>query len=365
MLTRRDFLKISAIACFSGTVPQLESPQTQGPRRCRPVISGSLWWVSPEQSGRWGLSGWRKELDQQQKLGFDLLWLTNAPRLIDDPRFSLRDLLDLCAKRKVQVMVDTGFNGNWYGVLDLKGELELCAKNIRAIGERFATNPAFYAWYIPHEIYMCWGAMDDYIQRLYPALVDACKKAARLPVAVSPFFILDRTKTFGDFRFNEPNEYCGYWARLIKKSRLDVIMLQDSGEHFSYVTHEQRRPFFAAMAQACRESGIRLWGNVEVAEMECPSLQEYVRRYGRVHPSTVKNIPWRPVPIARLGEKLALAAEYSEKIVSWGYQEFCRPDRGAPAAAWYKAYRTYRKQIRARRALLFHQARVSLNKVGH
>jgi len=70
-----------------------------------------------------------------------------------------------------------------------------------------------------------------------------------------------------------------------------LVGLQDSGEHFSYVTNEQRRPFFAAMAQACRDSGIRFWDNVEVAEMECLSLEEYVRRYGRVHHSKAKNIP--------------------------------------------------------------------------
>jgi len=250
-------------------------------------------------------------------------------------------LLDLCAQRKVQVILDTGLTANWYAPLDLKGELELCRKNIETIGKHFAGHPAFHAWYIPQEIYMAWDAMDDYVQELYPALTEACKKAAKLPVTLSPFFILDRTKVFGDFRFNEPDEYRQYWSKLIKKSGLDIIMLQDSGEHFSYVTNEQRRPFLDAMSRACRDSGARFWANVEVAEMECPSLEEYVRLYGRVHHSTAKNIPWRPVPIERLREKLILAAEFAERIVSWGYQEFCRPALGPKAAAWYSSYRSY------------------------
>jgi hypothetical protein len=58
-------------------------------------------------------------------------------------------------------------------------------------------------------------------------------------------------------------------------------MMQDSGEHFSYVQDAQRSPFFEAMLKACEASGVRFWGNVEVAEMECPSIEEYVRRYGR------------------------------------------------------------------------------------
>lgn len=130
-------------------------------------------------------------------------------------------------------------------------------------------------------------------------------------------------------------------AKMIRKTDIDVIMLQDSGEHFSYVTNEQRRPMLRAMRDACRESGAGFWGNVETAEFECPSIEEYVRRYARVHHSTVKNAPWRPVPIERLKGKLELAAEYAERIVTWGYREFCRPDLGPTAKKWYEDYRAY------------------------
>ena len=345
MLTRRDFLLSSAAAGLLGCTPgRFSAPRSQ--RHCRAAIAGPLWWISRDECARWGVAGWRNELDQQHRLRFDLLWLTNASHLVENPGFSLRQLMDLCAQRKVRVILDTGFNGDWYRSLDLSGELEACTRNIRSIGNKLATHPAFFAWYLPHEIYMCWGPMDQYIRQLYPTLVDACKKATPLPVTVSPFFILDRTKAFGDFRFNEPDEYRAYWARLIRASGLDIVMLQDSGEHFSYVTNEQRRPFFAAMSQACQDSGARLWGNVEVAEMQCASVEEYVRLYGRVHHSTAKNIPWRPVPIERLKQKLLLAVEYSEEIVSWGYQEFCRPDLGPPAAHWYQSYRRYRRRLR-------------------
>lgn len=344
MPTRRGFIQLCAGGCLAGLGLGLDAAERQAKLNCRPVISGTLWWCTPGQSKSWGRSGWRQELEEQQKLGFDLLWLTQAPGLIRNEDFSLRQLLDLCAEMGIQVMVDTGLTARWYAPLDLEKELALCRKNIAGIGEKLAGHPAFHAWYIPHEIYMDWGPMHDYVSRLYPALVEWCKKAAALPVTVSPFFILDRTKVFGDFRFNEPDEYREYWARLIRKSGLDIIMLQDSGEHFSYVRDEQRRPFFQAMSRACRESGARFWGNVEVAEMECSSLEEYVRRYGRVHHSAAKGIPWRPVPMDRLRTKLALAAEYSERIVSWGYQQFCRPALGGKAAEWYADYRAYYRE---------------------
>jgi hypothetical protein len=345
LLNRRNFLKGAAGLALVGAGSVAAAETTKPGLSCRPAVSGILWWVSPQQNTRWGGTGWERELEEQKQLGFDLLWLTNVPSILEHPVCALRTLLDLCGKHKFQVILDTGFNGHWFVSLDLKQELDLCCRNIRKIADSVANHPAFYAWYIPHEIYMCWDNGDAYIQQLYPALVDACKTAARLPVTVSPFFILDRTKVFGDFHFNEPEEYRDYWRRLIRRSGLDIIMLQDSGEHFSYVTDEQRRPFFKAMSEACRQAGTRLWGNVEVAEMECESIEEYVRRYGRVHHSKARGIPWRPVPLPRLQTKLALAAEFSERIVSWGYQHFCRPSLGPRAAAWYDAFLAYQKAL--------------------
>lgn len=343
--TRRDLLKTAAGLTLAGAGPLAAAEIAAPGLLCRPAISGTLWWVSPQQNTTWRQAGWQRELEEQKQLGFDLLWLSNASGVVEHPAFALPALLDLCDRHGFKVILDTGCSGNWYVPLDLKQELDLCRRNIREIADRAANHPAFFAWYIPHEIYMCWDSADAYIRQLYPALVDACKTVARLPVTASPFFILDRTKVFGDFRFNEPQEYRDYWSGLIRSSGLDVVMLQDSGEHFSYVTDEQRRPFFQAMSEACRQAGARLWGNVEVAEMECESIEEYVHRYGRVHHSRAKGIPWRPVPLPRLKTKLALAAEFSDRIVSWGYQQFCRPGLGPRAAAWYDAFLAYQKAL--------------------
>ncbi len=346
MLKRREFLQAAAGLALTGRAGVLAAEQpTKRVPQCLPAVSGTLWWASAQQNKEWGAAGWEQELKEQQRLGFDLLWFVNAPSILDHPVLNLRALLDLCNKRKFKVILDTSFNGHWYKTLDLKDELELCHGNIRALGDQVAGHPAFLAWYIPHEIYMCWGKMETYINDLYPALLNACKAAANLPVTVSPFFILDRTGVFGNFQFNEPDEYRDFWAKLIRRSGLDIVMLQDSGEHFSYVTDQQRRPFFKAMSEACRETGSRLWGNVEVAEMECESIEHYEQRYGRVHHSAAKGITWRPVPLPRLKTKLTLAAEFSRRIVSWGYQEFCRPTLSFKAKAWHEAYQAYRKSL--------------------
>ncbi len=338
-LSRRQFLRNTLAATAAAS---LWPGPTAAAGKCRPVIAGSYWTYDAAESVKRGAAGWEAELDRQAALGFRLLWIANAQQGVTRKNFALfSSLMDLCAARNIKVILGMGTTPVWYGRLDVKHELAFCGRNIRHISDRFKRHPAFWAWYIPHEIYMCWGAADLYVQTLFPALVERCKHGANRPVTLSPFFILDRDKVFGDFRFNEPDEYSKYWAALIRRAALDIVMLQDSGEHFSYVTNDMRRPFFQAMQHACNAGGARFWGNVEVAEFDCPSKEEFIRRYGRVHHSTVKNAPWRPVPVPRLRQKLELAAEYCGDIVSWGYQEWCRPAVGDAARSWCAGYKKY------------------------
>jgi len=83
--TRRDFLKSAAglTLAGAGSIAAVETKRSGSARR--PAISGTLWWVSPQQSTRWGETGWERELEEQKQLGFDLLWLTNAPSILGHP----------------------------------------------------------------------------------------------------------------------------------------------------------------------------------------------------------------------------------------------------------------------------------------
>jgi hypothetical protein len=347
-MSRRQFLAMCA--CAAGGAASFGGSAAGEKKRCRPTMCGPLWCLDPKLNAEWGPSGWRDELDKQAAIGFDLLWLCGVAGNLDSDSSiqNLRALMDVCAARKVRVILDCGSTEAWYSPLDIDRELKSCGAVIKTIGRELRGHPAFHAWYIPQEIYMAWPdqPMYAYIDKLYPSLVKMCKAAVDVPVSLSPFFILDKDKVFGDFRYNEPQDYERYWARLLKLSGIDILMLQDSGEHFSYVTNDQRRPFFEAMSRACRTAGTRFWGNVETAEYVCPSKEEFVRLYGRVHHSAAKGLPWRPVPIDRLREKLDLAAEFSEEIVTWGYREFCRPSLGDAARKWYEDYKAYYRSVR-------------------
>lgn len=313
-----------------------------------PLISGALRQYHPSFSAQHGIEGWKRELDEEKAIGFNLLWLANVASALDDATQPdpLLQLLDLCAARGVEVILDVGGTPAWFSELDLAKETAAAGRNIERISERYGSHPAFFGWYLPQEIYVAWDAFGAYVESLYRALSELCKKAQPYkPVTLSPFFILDQDQVFGNFRYAPPQEYGEYWARLLRTGGIDIVMLQDSGEHFSYVTDEQRRPFFAAMQAAAKEAGARFWGNVETAEFECPSVEEYIRRYGRVHHGTVKDAPWRPVPLDRLVGKLELAARHTERIVTWGYVELCRPSLGPSARAWYEAYQGHYKTL--------------------
>lgn len=331
----------------------LRLPGEAAPRsarlRCAPLLSGALRQWDGAFAAREGAAGWRRELEVERAIGFDLLWLANTGPAVAPgaPPNGLETLLDVCAELGFGAILDTGATPKWYATLDAAAERRHVAAHVREVTLRCGGHPAFRGWYVPHEIYQAWDRMGAYIDEVYPAFVATCREATPGKiVTVSPFFILDRDRVFGDFRFAEPEEYRDYWTRLLRRSRFDVVMLQDSGEHFSYVTMEQRRPYFRAMRDACRVAGARLWGNVETAEFECPSIEEYVRRYGRVHHSTVRNAPWRAVPIDRLEDKLRLAAEFCERLVCWGYSEFGRPHLGPAARAWYEDHRRYARRVR-------------------
>lgn len=317
--------------------------------RCSPIISGALWWLDA-QSAAWSEGEWRSELDRQRGLGFDMLWLANVPGSIDLPGDPVARILDLCAVLGMEAILDTGSTAGWYERLDLEREAAFCRSCIERVAQRYGGHSAFRYWYVPHEIYACWGEMARYIDDLYPRLVSCCRAAVAIPVTLSPFFILDRNRVFGDYQYCEPDEYESYWGKLITRSGFDIIMLQDSGEHFSYVTNQQRKPFFEAMRNACERSGAKLWGNVECAEFECESIEAYERTYGRIHHCKVKDAPWRPVPVDRLKEKLYLAARYSERIVTWGYREYGRPELGPMSSRWFEDYHCYAEsEARARR----------------
>ena len=121
-------------------------------------------------------------------------------------------------------------------------------------------------------------------------------------------------------------------------------MLQDSGEHLSFFTLEQRETFWAATAAACRAAGKQFWLNVETGEAIAANWDDYTKQYW------ANSLQWRVTPMDRLKQKLNCAAYYADGIVNWGYFPYMDPHPlpgkelpGQKAA--YEAYLQYSQHL--------------------
>ncbi|MBN2309524.1 MAG: DUF4434 domain-containing protein [Candidatus Hydrogenedentes bacterium] len=308
----------------------------------RAGLIGTLWWMTPEDAQR-PVAEWRDDLDRLQALGLNLLIL-NGPFVgapdagAGDPMLALFAELD---RRGMRVFIDTLAAPHWWTLDDPAGEIERACARVRMLEGRYGAYDCFEGFYIPYELYVFWGERAGLIRRLYGEVSACCKQVApERPVMISPFFILDRAGILGDFRWAEPAEYQAFWTHLLAQADIDIVALQDSGEHLSFYTLADRAPFFEAMAAACRATDTALWANIETGELAVRDAREYVERFGeKTHVNDPSTRPyWRGVPADKLAVKLEFAGAYTPTAITWGYREFIRPALGDSAAALYAAY---------------------------
>ena len=328
---------LAALVCVCGTACA-DLPCTR--------LVGALWWMSPSDMQR-SADAWREDLDCLQALGMDLLIVSGA--FVDEAKAAapntqsvepMKGFFDEADRRGLRIFINTLSMPDWWTQADAGPEIARAGECIRNIARLYGTRKSFTGWYVPYELYMFWGKQADLIRTLYREVSLLCKKASNKPVMISPFFILDQAHNLGDFRWAAPEEYRALWTDILKQSSIDIVALQDSGEHLSYYTMEDRRPFFAAMKGACDAAGKSFWANIETGELDVKSPEEYVARFGsKTHVNDPKLAAyWRGVPAAKLEEKMRLVSAFTSTAITWGYQEFVRPSSRPDAKALYESY---------------------------
>jgi len=322
----------------------LSSPSCADPPRAR--LTGAFWWVSAADAQR-AQESWRADLDAIQALGMDLLIVSGvsvgnaAQAAQEEPAVEpFRAFFAETDRRGLRVFINTLSVANWWTLADAGPEMARADAYIRDVARVYGARESFYGWYVPYELYVFWGERSDLIRTLYREVAACCKAALDKPVMISPFFILDEAHRLGDFRWASPEEYREFWTGVLRQAPIDIVALQDSGEHLSCYTIEERRPFFEAMKAACDAAGKSFWANIETGELEVASLEEYVARFGlKTHVNDPKTAPyWRGVPAAKLEEKLEFAGPFTSTAITWGYQEYIRPTLGPDAQALYDSY---------------------------
>ena len=324
------------------------APVEESAPRTAPLIQGTLWFL-PRACAQWNRGQFEAAIQAQRDVGFKWLWLLNAASFppTEDGQDVLDTIYSIADAQGMKVIVDLP-QGGWYGKATAEDVIAKVTWAAQDLHQRYGGHASFYGWYLNYEINPIRpGDVEEtaYWRRVWKAITDQCHRLAPgSVVTISPFFLLDDTSRRG-FVYLTPEQYADWWRATLKETGIDVLMLQDSGEHLAFFSLEQREPFWMAVAKATREAGSQFWLNVETGEADVKDWEEYLALEAR------KRVPWRFTPMPWLEQKLQLAARYSDGIVNWGYFPFMDPHRsgvdtdfgGTPeqARAAYAAYQAY------------------------
>jgi hypothetical protein len=339
--------------------PGEESKQDASGRRTAPLIRGTLWWLDAPFTD-WPKDELQRAIRSQRDVGFDLLWLLNTPALLDRAERAstpgadvLETIYGIADAEGMRIIADLP-QGGWYRKADAKEMLAANTKHIRRYQARYGRHASFWGWYLNYEINPIEpGDVEQtaFWRSLWRGIAEECHRAAPgSVVTISPFFLLDAARRRG-FVYLTPEQYAAWWGETMRETGIDILMLQDSGEHLSFFTLEQREPFFAAMAEACHKAGARFWVNVETGEMHVSDWDGFLAL------SRDNKTPWRFTPIDWLQQKLDLAARHGDGIVNWGYYPFMDPMAAKPPPGKlsetsrtpreaYEDYRAYHTRVK-------------------
>ena len=250
--------------------------------------------------------------------------LPNNVSQLDKGRMDVLEIIYSIADRKgMRVISDLNMAGGaWYGKISADSMGENMKNYVNQFNARYGSHKSFWGWYLNNEINPIKTSQIDesaFWRKVFKEAVDECHKVrSGSMVTISPFFLLDKDALRG-FEYLQPSEYEKWWAATLKETGIDILMLQESGEHQSFFTLAEREPFIAAFAAACKQSGTKFWVNVESGQVDAKNWAEAIK----MENNRLKK--WEFTPMNFLAQKLALAAKYGEGIVNWGYFPFMNP----------------------------------------
>lgn len=236
----------------------------------------------------------------------------------------LKVIYEIAEEKGMYVISDLNMNG---GDLFQKYTAEYVENQhniyIQRYYGRYGGYKSFWGWYLNNELNPLKSdevPISTFWRKIWKNAVQECKRVdPQSVVTISPFFLLDKNSYRG-FEYLEPIEYEKWWSKTLSETGIDILMLQDSGaEHLGFFTMEERRPFFQAFKNACNQAECKLWLNVESGEIDAKDWAEAIEM------ERTNTQKWVYTRTEWLAQKLALAAEYGEDIVNWGYYPFMHP----------------------------------------
>jgi len=186
---------------------------------------------------------------------------------------------------------------NWWDIpfrpADLPGYVEQESERNNLIATELITlyrdSPALEGIYLSHEIHLGdeWGEANmPHLVEIFNRMADGVRRLApELVVSTAPFFSLQGTV----------EQYEDRWRRLLEQTRLDVLMLQDGVGCDRHITVDNMVPYYEAMARACDATGVALWTDLELFDLNPPHT----------------------VSPERISAQLSREAKYVQKVVAY------------------------------------------------
>lgn len=291
-------------------------------------------------SQNWSADDWRLSFDAMEFIGIDTVIIIRGglkdlgvfpSRVIGnagDPDLA-RLFLDEAERHRMRLFFgtyDSGtvFGDEFYGKgLDyepLKKELDESNAFVDEVLERYGGHPAFYGWYLTHEV----GANHRGVSTLFREFASYLKSVTpAFPVLISPYF---PTKVFLGDDFLPFDEFCFAWRELLAevKGLIDIMAIQDG----QCLTVEYM-DYLMAGKTAADEFGIEYWSNIETFERNLSY-----------------NFP--PRDIRTLRRRLEMANPHVSKHITFEFAHFMSPNSCFPGAA--NLYRRYCETVLGRKS---------------
>lgn len=286
---------------------------------------------------KWPPAFWNKEFRDMERLGLKtiIIQYVGAGEISYYPSklnwFTcqydlLNTVMTVAANHGFEVYLGLYLNGKWWSKFSnkrfLEEEMRRNSLVIEELSELYKENPAFSGWYIPHEVgnltVLSWCSRKR-LAWFFKKIANYCKVAdGNKPVGIAPYF----SPLVSPVRFGK------VWYRFLKKTPLDLVMLQD-GVGCQRVSLDQARLFFKEMEKACSKAGVDLWGDLEV--------------FDQYHGYPVDGLPFaaRPANMGRIKQQIDLAHPYIKKLVCFEYNHYMSLCRGEEEFKLYQDYKNF------------------------
>ncbi len=184
-------------------------------------------------------------------------------------------LLEAAERAGFRVHLGTATDERWWGVPSHPEQIpsyvvEESARNnriIRELAELYRGGPALAGFYLSHEIHL--GEEGQQIGREnLPALADFCNRIAEEAKRSAPELIFSNAPFFS--LRGTVEEFEAMWRDLLGETHFDLMMLQDGVGCERHITVENMGSYYAAMQRACEATGVELWTDLELFDLNPP-----------------------------------------------------------------------------------------------